>query len=105
MSEQTLLVHVSCPPAAAPGLAEMLVEQRLAACVNIIEQARSVYRWQDKVKNESEALLLIKTTASEFPLLQAAILGAHPYELPEIIAVKISTGYPPYLDWIKDSTA
>ena len=105
MSEQTLLVHVSCPPAAAPGLAEMLVEQRLAACVNIIEQLRSVYRWQGSVENEPEALLLIKTTASEFPLLQAAILGAHPYELPEIIAVKISAGYPPYLDWIKDSTA
>jgi periplasmic divalent cation tolerance protein len=86
--------------ASALKLAGVLIDQRLAACVNVLAECTSVYRWQDKVEKASEVPLLIKTTATTYPRLEAAIRASHPYELPEIIGVPVVAGLAPYLDWI-----
>ena len=94
------LALVSCPPAHAERLATQLVERGLAACVNVLPQIRSVYRWNDAVERADESLLLIKYRSDRFEALRQAVLAAHPYELPEIIAVRLGDAHPPYLDWI-----
>lgn len=97
----TLLVLTNLPDrAAAERLADSLIAQRLAACVNILAPCRSVYRWKDAVQHDEEHPMLIKSTAECYPALEAAIRAGHPYELPEIIAVPIERGLPAYLDWI-----
>lgn len=94
------LVFVTCPPAQAEALATALVEDGVAACVNLLPQLRSVYRWQGQVQRDDETLLLIKAPASGFGRLKQAILARHPYELPEIVAVHPADGHGPYFDWI-----
>ena len=94
------LALVSCPPADAERLATQLVERGLAACVNVLPQIRSVYRWNDAVERADESLLLIKYRSDRFEALRQAVLAAHPYELPEIIAVRLGDAHTPYLDWI-----
>lgn len=96
---------VSCPPDAAERIARHLVDAHLAACVSVLPQLRSIYRWQGKVEQADEALLLIKHPAAGFEALRAAILREHPYELPEIVAVPVGAVHPPYLDWILASCA
>lgn len=101
----TLLVLTSLPDAdSAQTLANLLVEQGLAACVNILAPCRSVYRWQDKIEAASEVPLLIKTTTERYAALEAAILAHHPYELPEIVAVSVERGLPEYLAWVAQAT-
>lgn len=101
-----LVVLCTCPDAAtAEDLAGMLVRERLAACVNIQAGVTSVYEWQGKVEKDQETLLIIKSTASNFYRLRAALADAHPYDVPEIIALPITQGYEPYLDWIGQNTA
>jgi len=105
MSMSTLLVLTNLPErAAAERLADALVEQRVAACVNILAPCRSVYRWQGAVRHDEEHPLLIKTSADRYPALEAAIRAGHPYELPEIIAVPIERGLQAYLDWVASET-
>jgi periplasmic divalent cation tolerance protein len=100
-----LVVITNLPDrAAAEKLADALVEQRVAACVNILAPCRSVYRWKDAVQHDEEHPMLIKTTAERYPALEAAIRAGHPYELPEIIAVPAERGLPAYLDWVVDET-
>lgn len=95
------IIFCTCPDAeTASVIADSLVDKRLAACVNMLPGVRSVYRWQGKCVSSDEWLLIIKSAVAIFPQLQAHILELHPYELPEIIAVPISTGLPAYLDWI-----
>ena len=89
----------------AEKMAHFLIEQQLAACVNILPGATSVYRWQGKVESADETILLIKTTMARYPALEAAIKAQHPYELPEIIAVPISAGLPAYLEWVATETS
>lgn len=102
----TLLVLTNLPDrASAERLADGLISQRLAACVNILAPCRSIYRWQDKVQHDEEHPVLIKTTAERYPALEAAIRAGHPYEVPEIIAVPIERGLPAYLDWVKSETS
>ena len=101
----TLLVLTNLPDrAAAERLADALIEKRVAACVNILAPCRSVYRWKGAVQHEEEHPVLIKTTAERYPALEAAIRAAHPYELPEIIAVPIERGLPAYLAWVDAET-
>jgi periplasmic divalent cation tolerance protein len=88
----------------AEEIADRLVSQNLAACVNISSPVRSVYRWQGKIESAPEWLLTIKTTRARFDDLSAVIQELHSYELPEIIALPILAGFPPYLKWISDST-
>ena len=87
----------------AGQIADALVSEKLAACINIIPSIMSVYRWNDAIEHDQELLLLIKTSASVWPLLEARILELHPYELPEIIAVPIQTGQTDYIKWITNN--
>ncbi len=102
----TLLVFTTLPDAESAGtVASALVARRLAACVNILPPGTSVYEWQGEIHQDPEHVLLIKTTETGYAQLQAALLELHPYELPEIIAVPITQGLPPYLRWIQDCTS
>ena len=104
--EETLLVITNLPDADSAGrIGRLLVEQRLAACVNILAPCTSVYRWNDAVETATEIPLLIKTTLARYPALQAALTAAHPYELPEIVAVPLLEGLPAYLAWVGTETA
>lgn len=97
-----LLVLCTCPEGeSAAELAESLVEARLAACVNLLPEVRSVYRWEGKIVHDTERLLFIKTEAAAFPALKDHILARHPYATPEIIAVPIADASSAYLDWIR----
>jgi periplasmic divalent cation tolerance protein len=101
----TLLVLTNLPDrAAAERLAGLLIDQQLAACVNILAPCRSVYRWKGAVQHDEEHPMLIKTTAERYPALEQALRAAHPYELPEIIAVPIERGLPAYLAWVAGET-
>jgi len=106
MSDETpLLVFTNCPDTeTAQAIATALVERRLAACVNILAAAQSVYRWQGEMERADEVPLLIKTTAARYAALEAEILARHPYELPEIVALPVDRGLPGYLQWLRDET-
>jgi periplasmic divalent cation tolerance protein len=102
---EALLVLTNLPDAAsARALAEHVVAERLAACVNILAPCRSVYRWQGRIEDAEEVPLLMKTSADRYAALEAAIRARHPYELPEIVAVPISHGLPDYLGWLAAET-
>jgi periplasmic divalent cation tolerance protein len=101
----TLLVLTNLPDRpSAERLARSLVEARLAACINILPPCDSVYHWNGKIENAQEHPLLIKTTRGRYAALEAAIRAGHPYELPEIIAVPVTAGFPAYLDWVAAET-
>lgn len=103
---QTLLVFTNLPDAdAAHALAGRLVEARLAACVNVLAPCSSVYRWQGKVEDAQEVPLLIKTTAARYAAVESAIRAAHPYALPEIVALPVDRGLPDYLAWVAAETS
>jgi len=102
----TILVISTLPDREhAEKMAHFLIEQQLAACVNILPSATSVYRWQGKVESANETILLIKTTMARYPDLEAAIKTQHPYELPEIVAVPVNAGLPAYLEWVATETS
>jgi periplasmic divalent cation tolerance protein len=87
----------------ARKIADELVGQRLAACVNIVPQVESVYRWQGEVCRDSEVLLVAKTTRERFSALETAVKGLHSYQVPEIIALPITGGSEQYLNWLRES--
>ncbi|CAG9460880.1 unnamed protein product [Pedinophyceae sp. YPF-701] len=89
----------------AEKIAGPLLEQRLAACVNIIPGVQSMYWWQGKVEKDAELLLMIKTRASLVDKLTEAVVALHPYDVCEVISVPITGGNPPYLTWVADSTS
>ena len=100
-----LLIVTTLPDSTAgERLAAELVEEGLAACVNISAPVTSVYRWQGKIERGREVMLTIKTTRERFPAVEKAILDGHPYELPEIIALPITAGSSDYLAWIEACT-
>ena len=102
---QILLIFTNLPDASsAEALATSLVSERLAACVNMLAPCRSVYRWQGEIEGAQEVPLLIKTTTERYAAVEEAIRSAHPYELPEIIAVPIVHGLPEYLGWVAAET-
>lgn len=102
---QILLIFTNLPDApSAEALATTLVSERLAACVNMLAPCRSVYRWQGEIESAQEVPLLIKTTTERYAAVEEAIRSAHPYELPEIIAVPVAQGLPDYLGWVVTET-
>ncbi len=101
----TLLVITNMPDAAsALALATRIIDERAAACVNQLAPCISMYRWQDKIETSSEIPLLIKTTHAAYARLENLIRSAHPYSVPEIIALPVTHALPDYLDWVKSAT-
>ena len=99
-----LLCLTTCPDFdTAQRIADALVEERLAACVNFLPGMHSTYRWKGKVEHAGEVLLLIKTTRVRLPAVQERIVALHPYELPEVLSVEAG-GLPAYLQWIAQQT-
>ena len=95
------IVLTACPDAAsAERIARVLVEEGLAACVNILPPMQSLYRWKGKIETATEQLLIIKSSVARFPAIRDRLRSLHPYELPEIIAVPIADGLPEYLAWL-----
>lgn len=103
MQDQYQLVLCTCPDQdSAQTIAEHLIDQKLAACVNILPGIKSIYSWQGKRESAQELLLVIKTTKTVYDTIEKTITRLHPYELPEIIAVNIENGNAGYLNWISD---
>ncbi len=101
MAEEVLLVLSTFPDAAtARRIARQLVEAKCAACVNILPALESIYRWEGKVEEAKETLVLIKTTTDRFAALQDSLRQLHPYDVPEIIALPVDRGLPEYLRWV-----
>ena len=104
MSGKVIVVLVTCPTrTVARRLANRLVKDRLAACVNVLPGIESTFWWQGKVDRCREVLLVIKTTAGQFPRLTRAVTQLHPYEVPEIIALPLAAGHRPYLAWVRSA--
>jgi periplasmic divalent cation tolerance protein len=100
----TLVVLVTAPSAdEAARIARALVEEKLAACGNVVPGVRSIYRWEGKICDEQEALLVLKTPAKRFPELRDRVLALHPSSVPEVIALRIEDGSEKYVDWIVQS--
>lgn len=102
-ANRVFLVLSTSPAQTAPELARALVTERLAACVNLVSGVRSVYVWEGKLEDAAETLLLMKTTQEKVDALVARVRELHPYECPEVIALPVETGFPPYLRWVADS--
>ncbi len=99
------LVFCTCPDqSTAEELANHLIDESLAACVNIVPGITSVYQWEGKRETGTELLLLIKTREETYAALEKRIIELHPYELPEIISVSLNNGLPAYLNWIIQNT-
>jgi len=100
-----LVVFATAPDAdTASTIGAALVEERLAACANLVPGLTSIYRWEGRVHKDPEVLLLIKTRAELFPALEARVRAMHPYKVPEIVALRIDAGSAPYLRWIGEET-
>ncbi len=98
-------VLISCPDRkTADSISKLLLSDRLAACTSAIPGVRSRYWWKGRLESADEVLLLAKTTAERFPAVEKAVKKAHPYELPEIIALPIARGSRDYLEWIRKET-
>ena len=98
------LVLCTLPPGdAAAGIARAVVEERLAACVNIVPAIRSIYAWDGALQDDEEQLAILKTTADRFDELRTRLLQLHPYSVPEIIAMPVADGHLAYLGWVRDS--
>ena len=102
-SEPIVVLMTAAGEQEAARIAELLVNQRLAACVQILPQIQSVYVWQGEVQREKEVLLLAKTTRANFAALEREVRATHSYETPEIIALPVTAGSEPYIDWLTSS--
>ncbi len=100
-----IVVLVTAPtPDRAAEIARALVSERLAACGNVVPGLRSIYRWEGKIEDEPEALLVLKTTRARFDALRERVLALHPYRVPEVIALPVEGGSAPYLAWLAEET-
>ncbi len=103
MTDKRIVLTTTGSAEEAREIACALVEHRLAACVNIVPQIQSIYRWQDKVEDAQEWLLLIKTTAATFDRVRDTIRELHSYQLPECLCLSVEDGSSAYLSWIDES--
>jgi periplasmic divalent cation tolerance protein len=105
MTDKRIVLTTAGSEEEARKIARHLVERRLAACVNIVPQVTSIYRWQGKMEEADEWLLIVKTTAAAFRKARLAIAELHSYELPECICLTIEDGSPNYLQWVAESVS
>lgn len=106
MPSPAIAILCTAPDAAsAERIASTLVEERLAACVNLLPGVTSVFRWEGKVQREPEVLLIIKTQRERFDAVSARVKALHPYTVPELIALPIDASTPDYLAWLKENTS
>lgn len=100
------IILSNCPPERAEAIATALVEERLAACVNVLPGVRSTYRWRGKVEREAETTLLVKTSAGTLERCTARLRELHPYECPEILVFspEIAESFAPYVAWVREET-
>jgi periplasmic divalent cation tolerance protein len=106
MPDEALLVLSTFPDAAtARRIARQLVEEKCAACANLLPPVESIYWWEGKVENGNEMLVLFKTTAERYPAFETTLRQLHPYDVPEIIAFGMEQGSPEYLRWVSENCA
>ena len=102
MTEQVILAFSSCPDeATARYIATVLVTEGLVACANRLSSMQSTYVWDGRLQEETEVLLIMKTIAATLPALTARLKQLHPYDLPEVVAIPVTGGNEPYLDWVR----
>lgn len=105
VAASALVVLVTAPSAdEAAELGRVLVSERMAACASVLPGIRSIYRWEGKVQDEPEVLLLLKTTRARFDALRDRVLALHPYQVPEVIALPVEAGSTKYLEWLARET-
>lgn len=105
MSDVILVLATAPSMEKAAEIGRVLVNEQLAACANLVPEIRSIYRWEGKLCDDEEVLMLVKTQAGLFDRLRARIASLHPYMVPEILRVDIAEGHAPYLDWVRASVA
>ncbi len=103
MTDVTVVLITAPSAEVAAGLARTLVEEGLAACGNVVPGLRSIYRWEGAIQDEAEVLLLLKTRTAAFEALRRRIVELHPYDVPEVLALKVEAGHEPYLAWIRSA--
>jgi len=104
MSDEVVLAFSTFPDVeTARRIARELVTESLAACANVIPKVESIYRWQGKIEQEDETLVLFKTTAARFAAFEEKLKALHPYDVPEIICTPIGRGSPAYLEWVRQN--
>ncbi|MGC6488965.1 MAG: divalent-cation tolerance protein CutA [Planctomycetota bacterium] len=104
-SSEIVVVLCTAPAEAAEGLARDVVAQRLCACVNVLPAVRSYFRWEGRVDEAEEVLLVAKTTAAAFAALRDRLVALHPYDVPEVLALDVRDGLPSYLSWLTDAVS
>ncbi|HXF39175.1 MAG TPA: divalent-cation tolerance protein CutA [Blastocatellia bacterium] len=105
MSDELIVLVTTANAEEAARIADVVVSERLAACVNIVPGIESIYRWEGKVTRDHESLMIIKTTGERYDELERRVKELHSYSTPEVIALKIDRGSEQYLNWLRDSTA
>jgi periplasmic divalent cation tolerance protein len=104
MADQILLAISTFPDAeTASRIAQTLVEEKFAACANLMPAVHSIYRWKEKIETAGEVIVFFKTTSDRQAAFQEKLRSLHPYEVPELICIKIETGSPDYLRWVIDN--
>lgn len=103
MTEALLVFSTFADEASAARVARQLVDERLIACANILPGARSLYRWQDEVKDEREVVVLMKTRKQDWTALLSRLHDLHPYDVPECVAVRLAAGAPKYMAWLEEA--
>jgi periplasmic divalent cation tolerance protein len=104
-ADEAAIVLSTAPGEAAAGIARALVEERLAACVNVVPGVHSIYRWEGRIEEAGECLLVIKTSRARWGDLEARLRDLHPYAVPEILALPTTAGHHGYLAWVAESVA
>ena len=106
MAKEVLVVLSTWPNAdQARAAARQIIEEKLAACANLVPAIESIYRWEGKVETAAEVLMILKTTLGRYPLLETRIKSLHSYAVPEIVSLRVTDGLPAYLRWVEDSCA
>jgi len=104
MTDVRVVLTTAPDRSTAESLAARVVEERLAACAGIVPGLESLFRWKGELDRADEVLLLIKTHVDRLPTLIARVAELHPYEVPEVLAVPVESGFAPYLDWVREET-